>query len=142
VNALVDTVAGGRFPLLMMCGTSSKSVDAISRELDNKTEEDLQRVGIGPTAPLFRALLASNSLVRSKAHALVPESKVQELLRLNILSAHPEDRTYTFHDRPVARFMERAVADADARGNSRGTHVVTGCVAGVGALAAATYFRK
>ena len=31
--ALVDSIAGGRFPLLTMCGTSSKSVDAISREL-------------------------------------------------------------------------------------------------------------
>jgi hypothetical protein len=120
VKALVDTVSGGRFPLLMMCGTSHKSVDAISRELDIKTEEDLQRVGICPTAPLFRALLASNSLERSKAHYLLPESKVQELLSLNVLSAHP-DRTYTFHDRHVERFMERAVADAEALGNSRGS---------------------
>ena len=35
------------------------------------------------------------------------ESKVQELLRLNILLAHP-DGTYSFHDRHVTRFMQRA----------------------------------
>ena len=110
--ALVAQVAGGRFPLLRMCGSSSKSVDAISKELDIKVEEDLQQVGVPPTAPLFRALLSSASMERGEAHHLLPKHKVQELLSANILSAHP-DRTYTFHDRHVARFMARAAADKD-----------------------------
>ena len=60
--ALVDQVAGGRFPLLMKCGLSSKSLDAISRELDIKVEEDLQQVGMPPTAPLFCKLLSSSRI--------------------------------------------------------------------------------
>ena len=106
---LVDSVAGGRFPLLIMCGTSSKSVDAISRELDVKVREGLREVGVRPNAPLFRALLTMKAIAIDEAHELLPKAKVQELLNLNILSAHP-DSTYTFHDRHVMRFMERAAA--------------------------------
>ena len=107
--ALVDSVAGGRFPLLRMCGISTKSVDDLSDLLDRKTEVNLLRVGVDPTAPLFRALLSSKSVKEIVAFKLMPENKVQELLSLNILSAHP-DSTYTFHDRHVTRFMERAAA--------------------------------
>ena len=107
--ALVDSVAGGRFPLLMMCGTSTKSVDDLSDLLDRKTEVNLLRVGVDPTAPLFRTLLSSNSVKEVVAFKLMPENKVQELLSLNILSAHP-DSTYTFYDRHAMRFMQRAAA--------------------------------
>ena len=106
-TALVDSVAGGRFPLLRMCGISTKSVDDLSNLLDRETKARLLRVGVIPTAPLFRALLSSRSVDKDVAHKLMPEYKVQELLRLNILSAHP-DGTYAFHDRHVMRFMERA----------------------------------
>ena len=104
--ALVNQVAGGRFPLLTMCGVSKKSVDAISEELDTKTEEDLQQAGVSPDALLFRSLLALKRIKRNKAHEMLPKAQVQELLSLNILLAHP-DRTYSFHDRHVERFMER-----------------------------------
>ena len=106
---LVNDVAGGRFPLLMMCGMSTKSVDDIVEELGNKTELDLWKAAVSPSAPLFRALLTSKRIKMRAAHELLPESKVQELLHMNILSAHP-DRTYTFHDRHVERFIERAAA--------------------------------
>jgi hypothetical protein len=106
-KVLVDTVAGGRFPLLMMCGSSPKSVDDISEELANKTELDLWKAGVSPSAPLFRALLSSNRIKMLAAQQLLPESKLQALLSLNILSAHA-DLTYTFHDRHVERFLKRA----------------------------------
>ena len=106
--ALVDHVAGGRFPLLTMCGISKKPLDAIGEELDRKTEEDLQQAGVSPNAELFRALLSLKRIKRSKAHEMLPKAQVEELLSLNVLLAHP-DRTYTFHDRHVVRFMERAV---------------------------------
>ena len=116
--ALVDSVAGGRFPLLRMCGRSTKSVDNLSNLLDSKTEARLLRVGVDSTAPLFRALVSSKIVKEAVAHKLIPESKVQELLSLNILSAHP-DGTYAFHDRHVMRFMERAVAtDAGGGGDA------------------------
>ena len=105
--ALVDQVAGGRFPLLIKCGLSSKSLDAISRELDIKTRDSLRKVGVRATEPLFCKLLSSSCIDMDTAHELLPESKVQELLRLNILLAHP-DGTYSFHDRHVTRFMQRA----------------------------------
>ncbi len=104
--ALVHHIAGGRFPLLTMCGMSKKSLDAISEELDTKTEEDLQQAGVSPDALLFRSLLSLKRIKRNKAHELLPKTQVQELLSLNILLAHP-DRTYTFHDRHVERFMAR-----------------------------------
>ena len=104
--ALVDQVAGGRFPLLTMCGMSKKSLDAISEELDTKTEEDLQQAGVSPDALLFRSLLSLKRIKRNKAHEMLPKARVQELLSLNILLAHP-DRTYTFYDRHVENFMAR-----------------------------------
>ena len=107
--ALVAQVAGGRFPLLRMCGSSSKPVDAISEELANTTELDLLKVGVSPTAPLFRALLRRSRIKMAAAQQLLAESKLQALLSANILSAHP-DRTYTFHVRHVACFMARAAA--------------------------------
>ena len=97
-----------------MCGTSTKSVDDLSDLLDSKTEVKLLRVSVDSTAPLFQALLSSKRVKEVVAHKLMPENKVQELLNLNILSAHP-DSTYTFHDRHVMRFMERAAA-TDAGG--------------------------
>lgn len=107
-EALVHAIAGGRFPLLIMSGSStSKTVDAIIRELDIKARDNLRKAGVRATAPLFWKLLSSSCIDIDAAHDLLPESKVQELLRLNILSAHP-DGTYTFYDRHVARFMERA----------------------------------
>ena len=108
-ETLVRAIAGGRFPLLMLSGASSKSVDAIIRELDIKARDNLRRAGVCVTAPLFCKLLSSTCIDKDAAHELLPESKVQELLSLNILSAHP-DGTYTFHDRHVARFMERAAS--------------------------------
>ena len=95
-------------------GMLHSSVDAISRELDIKIREGLREVGVRPNAPLFRALLTTKAIVIDEAHELLPKAKVQELLSLNILSAHP-DSTYTFHDRHVMRFMERAAA-TDAGG--------------------------
>ena len=111
--ALVDQIAGGRFPLLTMCGIFNKSVDAISSVLDTKARVALRRAGVPSSAPLFGSLLSVSSIVEDDAHELLPEDKVQELLRLNILSAHP-DHTYTFHNRHVVRFMERAAAEACA----------------------------
>lgn len=105
---LVLQIAGGRFPLLTMCGMSKKSLDAISEELDTKTEEDLQEAGVSPDALLFRSLLSLKRINRNKAHEMLPQAQVQELLSLNILLAHP-DRTYTFHDRHVERFMARRI---------------------------------
>lgn len=105
--ALVDTVAGGRLWMLSNYGASSRSVDAISRELDIQTGVDLLHVGLRPDAPLFRALLSANAIATGKAHALLPGAKLQQLLSRNILSAHP-DGTYTFHDRHVLRYMVRA----------------------------------
>jgi len=105
--ALVDHIAGGRFPLLTMCGISKKAVAVIREELDTKTEADLLRAGVSPKAKFFKALLSLKRIKQSKAHVLLPEAKISELLRLNILQAHP-DQTYTFHDRHVLRFMERA----------------------------------
>ena len=90
-------------------GMLHSSVDAISRELDIKIREGLREVGVRPNAPLFRALLTTKAIVIDEAHELLPKAKVQELLSLNILSAHP-DSTYTFHDRHVMRFMERATS--------------------------------
>ena len=74
-----------------------------------KIREGLREIGVRPNAPLFRALLTTKAIVIDEAHELLPKAKVQELLSLNILSAHP-DSTYTFHDRHVMRFMERAAA--------------------------------
>jgi hypothetical protein len=121
-EALVDTVAGGRFPLLLMCGASPKSVDAISEEVAGKTELDLWTAGVSPTAPLFRAMLPVNRIEMPAAQHLLPESKLQALLSSNILSAHA-DRTYTFHDRHVERFVQRA--NGFVRGGKKGGKAAT-----------------
>ena len=105
--ALVDHMSGGRFPLLIQCGLFSNSLDAINRELDIKMRDSLRKVGVCATEPLFCKLLLASRIDMDTAHELLPKSKVQELLRLKILSAHP-DGTYTFRDRHVTRFMERA----------------------------------
>ena len=62
VAALVDQIAGGRFPLLIKCGLSSNSLDAISRELDIKTRDNLRKVGVRATEPLFCKLLSSSRI--------------------------------------------------------------------------------
>ena len=106
--ALVRTVAGGRFPLLRMCGSSPRPVQAIADELDVQMRLNLRRAGVRSDAPLFRALLAARGrLPADRAEQLLPAAQLERLLALNILSAHP-DRTYTFHDRHAALFMERA----------------------------------
>ena len=101
---IVDTVAGGRFPLLAMCGESSRPLAAISHELDDQTRVHLQRAGVGASDPLIAALLSAGRIDQDRAHELLSELKTMELLSANILSAHP-DRTYSFHDRHVARFF-------------------------------------
>ena len=101
---MVDTVAGGRFPLLHLCGASSLPAAAICDGLDARTDVDLHRLGVRPTHALFREMLLAPRIRARRAHQLMPEATVHALLSANILSAHP-DRTYTFHDRHVERFF-------------------------------------
>jgi len=106
---IVASIAGGRFPLLRQCADSRGTLEEMRKVLDTKTAADLIRLGVSPTAPLFRALVTNGGRVtESAAAALLDDAKLQELLRLNILSTHA-DRTYSFNNRHVALFVQRAV---------------------------------
>jgi hypothetical protein len=118
---IVASIAGGRFPLLRQCADSRGTLEEMREVLDTKTAADLIRLGVSPTAPLFRALVANGGRVKeSAAAALLDDAKLQELLRLDILSAHA-DRTFSFNNRHVARFVQRAVEGAPAPWRWRGT---------------------
>jgi hypothetical protein len=103
-RAMVEMIAGGRFATLLLCACAHSSPSELRSELDSVTEADLKRLRISPRAPLFRALLASTQLRDSQALDLASDAQLQELLRLNILRAHP-GRGYSLHDRHVERFI-------------------------------------
>lgn len=106
---IVASIAGGRFPLLRQCADSRGTLEEMRKVLDTETAADLIRLGVLPTDPQFRALVTSGGRVTESAvAALLDDAKLQELLRLNILSTHA-DRTYSFNNRHVALFVQRAV---------------------------------
>lgn len=113
---LVHTIAGGRFNLLRILGSSAVPVASIRRELNSKTAADLREAGMCPSHPLFAAIAASTSLERHTALALMERARVDALLRLNIVAAHP-DGTYTFHSRHVEAYIKSAAqrVELDAR---------------------------
>jgi energy-coupling factor transporter ATP-binding protein EcfA2 len=113
---IVTSIAGGRFPLLRQCADSRGSPEEQRGVLDTRTAAELIRLGVSPSAPLFQALACDGRVKESAAAAMLEDAKLQELLRLNILSVHP-DSTYSFGTRHVARFIAQAVKDAD--GTSR-----------------------
>ena len=106
-RALVQSVAGGRFPLLLAAAASTQPLDAMRRQLDVQTRVSLRRAGVRADARLLRLLRSSGRVSADQAEALMPLHHISELLARNILSVHP-DRTYTFHDRAVQCFFERA----------------------------------
>ena len=106
---LVETITGGRFTLLQNYGKSTKQLEDIRAELDNKTGNDLLRLNVSPTHPLFKALV-SKPVKTKLAHEILPEAKVAALLRLNILAVHP-DGSYTFNNNHVEAYVEKELAE-------------------------------
>ena len=111
-KALVEEVAGGRFPLLQAHGKSARPIEDIVQQLHNGTKEALKAVHVAPIDPLLKLLLEQGSVRSGDALDLLAEDKVTALLGRNILAAHP-DGTYTFHSRHVASFV--AAREAAAR---------------------------
>ena len=110
---LVETIIGGRFTLLQDYGKSVKPLDAIRELMDNKTSTELTVCGVSPSHSLFRAIAAAKSVKTANAVTLLEPSKIGELLRLNILAAHPNG-TYTFNMHHVRAFVTKAIAAAQS----------------------------
>jgi hypothetical protein len=104
---LVQSVTGGRFPLLLAAAASSQSLDAMRRQRDVQTRVSLRRAGVRADARLLRLLCSAGCVSADQAEALMPLGQIEQLLARNILSVHP-DRMYTFHDRAVECFFMQA----------------------------------
>ena len=106
-QTLVQTVAGGRFPLLLSAAASEEPLDAMRRTLDVQTRLSLRRAGVAADARLLRALRSQRVVGADEAETMMQRDVIERLLAYNILSVHP-DRTYTFHDRHVEYFFDTA----------------------------------
>ena len=105
---LVAQLAGGRFPLLRMCGTSPLPLDMLRDRLDRRCRHRLAASRVDAAHCVFAALLAApdGRLEFAVAERLLAAGELDALLRNNILSAHPDD-TVGFQDRHTQRFFER-----------------------------------
>ena len=106
---LVETITGGRFPLLQSYGASSTPLAAVRDELCRDTAADLYLAGVRPTHPLFSALASSAFLYPDAALKLMEKPAIDELLRCNILAVHA-DNTYTFYNRHVEAYIKAQLA--------------------------------
>ena len=106
---LVETITGGRFPLLQSYGASSTPLAAVRNELCCDTAADLYLAGVRPTHPLFSALASSAFLYPDAALTLMEKPAIDELLRCNILAVHA-DNTYTFYNRHVEAYIKAQLA--------------------------------
>ena len=111
---LVATITGGRFSLLRLLGGSTRPLGDIRAELNKVTMTRLALLGMRATHPLFAALLESSSAGIDGSTAVelcrgLPPSALEQLLRVNILAAHPSG-TLTFDSRHVARCIQEAAA--------------------------------
>jgi hypothetical protein len=113
---LVETITGGRFTLLQNYGKSAKTLNAIRKVLDIKTNTKLRSAGVSLTHPMLKSLAASATLEIDVAEEMLEPSKISKLLLLNILAVHPNG-TYTFNSRHVKahiqRELERRVAGGE-----------------------------
>ena len=107
---LVETITGGRFPLLQNYGKSTKPLNAIREVLDIETNIDLRSSGVHRTHPMFKALAAATSINKDLAEEMLERSKIRKLLRHNILAVHPNG-TYTFNTRHVEAHIKKALAE-------------------------------
>jgi hypothetical protein len=112
----VGTITGGRLALLIryVGSHSSKTNAQIRTELETDTRSAVRAAGLALDAALFRQLVVQGRLNKDPAEVLAGPTKLEALLKGNVLSAHP-DRTYTFHARHVEAFFRASVAAAERR---------------------------